>query len=97
MFSDEESDILTVFYTNNCKGETNLFPLNRISTKCKKYYKIKKDYYKIKISQPIILLKTAKNDHLCELKCTKSDVFCGPFLIGMRSSGLNKVPMKFGR
>ena len=39
---DGESDILTIICTKNCKDEKVLFHIG-ISTKCKKYYKIKKE------------------------------------------------------
>ena len=50
-----------------------------------------------KINQQIIILKTAKNGPLCEVKCTKPEASCRSFLTGMRRSGLNNIPVKFGR
>ena len=50
-----------------------------------------------KINQQVFILKTAKNVPLCEVKFTKPEAFCRNFLNGMRRSGLNNIPVKFGR
>ena len=52
---------------------------------------------KNKINQQLFFLKTAKNGPLCEVKFTKPEASCRIFLAGMRMSGLNNIPVKFGR
>ena len=62
----------------------------------KKYYKINGKILQNKINKQIIILKTAKNGPLCEVKFTKPKASFRIFLTGMRRSGLNNILVKLG-